>query len=271
MTSRTLEEIREEGGANVETVDLRQIESTDQANSAIKAAMFLSFWTAAQDKKSDNIQFVTRITPSGHVQHHMLDPDDVYGAAIIAGKPEEALKIAEDELALFEKDLAELDAEQLSDAQKARINKIKADLLFDQAYALSECNEPEKALAIYEEVIALDSENSAAWNNAGCELLELGQHEKALEYFKESARLDPNSVITRVNLAGAYSINGDMDACAEQLKAALACVPTNPCEQAALQQLKANTGWESAADVDAYFKQSEEVPEADKPDGPSQG
>lgn len=247
MVSRSLQEIIENNDADILPTGLSSLFRTES-------------WTETTETDLSGKAVFVRKDAEGNIVARTFNPDDPYDQAILNDQPEEALKIAEGRIELLEKvDTSEMSAEQLQ-----RYNEDLANQYFDKAYALAETGDHQAALDAYEQVLELDPTNAAAMNNAGCALSCMGEFDKAHEYFLQSVQTDPNSVISRLNLAGSFARKGDMSSCIEQLKKAIETPAAflDPCERHALQQLKDNTGWTSAADVEAAFNPPEE-PEAE--------
>lgn len=102
-------------------------------------------------------------------------------------------------------------------------NRLKAnpedtDALFDAAYALAELDRHDEAIAFYKQLLETEPNNSYALNNIGCSLSENGYHEQAHDYFLRAVEKDPNSFINNLNLAKSYANLGNMDAYYKQIE-----------------------------------------------------
>lgn len=65
-------------------------------------------------------------------------------------------------------------------------------MLLTEANTLAQSGQPAKAIALYDQYLALEPNNAAAWNNRGNALDDLQQHEKAIASFDKALALNPN-------------------------------------------------------------------------------
>jgi hypothetical protein len=68
---------------------------------------------------------------------------------------------------------------------------------------------PELALQFYATAFAHDRKNSAAFNNYGNVLREIGEPEAAIPFLQRAIQLNPSNITSQFNLAVAYLLNGN--------------------------------------------------------------
>lgn len=83
--------------------------------------------------------------------------------------------------------------------------------LIDQGNQLRAERNYEQALACYAQAFVQDRTSSAAFNNYGNVLREIGEPVSAIPFLQQALALDPNSVTARFNLAVTYLLLGDYD------------------------------------------------------------
>lgn len=85
------------------------------------------------------------------------------------------------------------------------------DQLIAQGNQLRTDRDYESALACYAQAFAQDRHSSAAFNNYGNVLREIGEPQSAIPFLQHAIRLDPNSTTARFNLAVCYLLLGDYE------------------------------------------------------------
>ena len=81
--------------------------------------------------------------------------------------------------------------------------------LIDQGNQHRSCNQPEEALKCYALAFAQDRTSSAAFNNYGNVLREVGEPQAALPFLERAIQLEPKNVTARFNIAVAHLLAGD--------------------------------------------------------------
>jgi tetratricopeptide (TPR) repeat protein len=82
---------------------------------------------------------------------------------------------------------------------------------FDLGWALEKAGEPEEALAVHRQAIALDPEGALAHHGMGTALLALGRPEDAAAAYRRAIALDPDSHDGRDHAATLWLRTGDRD------------------------------------------------------------
>jgi tetratricopeptide (TPR) repeat protein len=72
-------------------------------------------------------------------------------------------------------------------------------------------NKNEKALAIFEDVIQLEPENTMAWNNKGVALRKLGRLEDAINCYNKVLVIEPKQTQALINKARALKLQNKLD------------------------------------------------------------
>lgn len=157
-----------------------------------------------------------------------VDPEDEYDAALINQDYETALDIAE---------------------QRLKENPEDPSSIFDKAYALSYSGNTVETVKLYKEVLELEPNNAAAWNNIAIEYEAQGNSTQALKCYKTAQELEPNSVLYNLNYADALKENGDMKGYFEHLERAYNISPKGADERLTLYNAKESSGLQSLEDV----------------------
>ncbi len=105
-------------------------------------------------------------------------------------------------------------------------------------------------VTLHQDVLAHDPQSWAALNNVGSCLLNQGDYEQAMSYFRQAIRLIPRDAMPRVNLGLALLKQRQFDEAAAELRRALECSET-PQEQAAAWRLLGTTQSEQSHYDDA--------------------
>jgi hypothetical protein len=86
---------------------------------------------------------------------------------------------------------------------------VDTNQLIDQGNQHRSCNQPEEALKCYALAFAQDRNSSAAFNNYGNVLREVGEPQAAVPFLERAIQLEPKNVTARFNLAVAHLLAGD--------------------------------------------------------------
>lgn len=86
---------------------------------------------------------------------------------------------------------------------------VNTNELIEQGNQLRADQQPEKALQCYATAFVHDPESSAAFNNYGNVMRELGYPKRAIPFLQHAAILDPASITARFNLSVCYLLSGD--------------------------------------------------------------
>ena len=74
------------------------------------------------------------------------------------------------------------------------------DVLRGAANQYDDLGEPEKAVGLYQKVLASDESDPRAWNEVGSALLKLGKVDDAIEHFRKAVALRPTMAMAHYNL-----------------------------------------------------------------------
>ena len=119
--------------------------------------------------------------------------------------------VATIDLEKAEKRLAKADDELIKAEIQIDKNPGKADAWLKKANAMVIMGKLEESLAVYDKVIALDSENAGAMAKKGAVLEGLGRFNEAIEMFEKAMVIKPASQIAKkgMNLAEYFAENPD--------------------------------------------------------------
>ena len=92
-----------------------------------------------------------------------------------------------------------------------------ADELYKEAVAADERGETQQAIALYQEVIALQPGSVQARSNLGVALAHTGRYSEAITQYQEALKRDPHNSVIRLNLALAQYKQGDFEKTATTL------------------------------------------------------
>ncbi len=105
------------------------------------------------------------------------------------------------------------------------ILSIIVDQYFNSAYYCADKGDYQKAVEFYNEAIRLNPQDAMAYNNRGWAYNELGQHERALRDFDEAIRLSPDDANAYFNRAYAHAELGQHTQAIEDLNEAIILDP----------------------------------------------
>jgi tetratricopeptide (TPR) repeat protein len=160
---------------------------------------------------------VTRDANGRLMSAYGVNPDDPYDAMLIERDYQGALEIAE---------------------QRLELDPHNPDFIFDKAFALELSGNHEEAFRHYRNVLALQSDNGAALNNAGNALAAMGRGDEAIVYYKQALSVDANDVTASLNLAEEYRAQGNLQMYYNQIDPTLKMSPSSAEGQLYLTELQ---------------------------------
>ncbi len=100
--------------------------------------------------------------------------------------------------------------------------------LFDAGYSLGNLKRYEEAIQAYDRVLAIDPNNSSAWNNKGCALNSLDRYEEAIQAYDRALAIDPNFILAGNNKSYALDALRHYEEAIKDFDLALAIAPNDP-------------------------------------------
>ncbi len=103
-----------------------------------------------------------------------------------------------------------------------------ADELFTRGVKLHQGGNIQEAIANYEQGLALEPDNCAAWGNLGGALQTVNRPDEAITAYRKALAIDPGFATAHCNLGIIYMAKGDMAAAIRAMEQAIALKPDFP-------------------------------------------
>ena len=162
----------------------------------------------------------------GHIQYILGEIDEETMHQMVSPRnehTEESLLIAHSEynlaLKLTEEQLFDLAAEAVKRSIKARTDIAEPHVLMGFLYLQG--NEPDKAMAEFNEALKLNTHSHDAKTGLGSTLILKGEIDKAVDILQDALRINPHPQMTYYELGRAYELKGELNKALEMYKQAI--------------------------------------------------
>jgi tetratricopeptide (TPR) repeat protein len=108
-----------------------------------------------------------------------------------------------------------------------------ANALYDRGLYLMAANKFQDAISAFDQSLALDANNSEAWDSKGYCLYELGRYEESLQSFDKALQIEPERALFLFEKGLTLSA---LDRCSEALKSYEAAIAAYPSYREALYE-----------------------------------
>ena len=108
----------------------------------------------------------------------------------------------------------------------ANSTPLKANALYDRGLYLMAANKFEDAIPVFEQSLALNADNSEAWDSRGYCLYELGRYEESLQSIDKALQIEPDSAVFLNNKGHTLSALKRYNEALKSYEAAIAVYPS---------------------------------------------